>query len=41
MLMLEQFGSAMVNFFNEMGLTMIITDFTNTGWKYIAMIAVA
>ena len=41
MLMLEQFGSAMVNFLNEMGLTMIITDFTNTGWKYIAMIAVA
>ena len=39
--MLEQFGSAMVKFFNEMGLTMIITDFTNTGWKYIAMIAVA
>lgn len=41
MLMFSQFGSAMVNFFNEMGLTMIISDFTNTGWKYIAMIAVA
>lgn len=37
--MLEQFGSAIVNFFSEMGITTILT--TEGGWKYLIMIAVA
>lgn len=38
MLMLEQFTSAMANFFSEMGITTILT--TEGGWKYLVMLAV-
>lgn len=36
--MLEQFTSAMANFFSEMGITTILT--TEGGWKYLVMLAV-